>query len=138
MCTAKRCFMFVGKFSRKQKAGRGKHPLSQEQFEQAWHAARNTASLREYMTPLTPFLSFSALAVFLASASTAAEAVQPDPKVVESLEAIRAKHELPGMVGGVVVDDKLVAVGAVGVRKAGDEAKMTASDRVHSGRARKR
>jgi CubicO group peptidase (beta-lactamase class C family) len=70
--------------------------------------------------------------LWIASLAAADEA-RPDPKVVELLETIRAKHNLPGMVGGVVVGDELTAVGAVGVRKVGEDVEMTVGDRIHIG-----
>jgi CubicO group peptidase (beta-lactamase class C family) len=81
-----------------------------------------------------PVLFSSFVAVVLVAGSVAlAEELKPDPQVIELLESIRAQHKLPGMVGGVLVGDKLTAVGAVGVRKLGDDAKMTIADRVHIG-----
>jgi CubicO group peptidase (beta-lactamase class C family) len=77
-------------------------------------------------------VSISATVVFAASVA-ADDEVNPDPQVVELLESVRARHELPGMLGGVVVDDKLAAVGAVGVRKLGEGVKMTIADHVHIG-----
>lgn len=71
--------------------------------------------------------------VLLASGLVRAEELSPDPQVVELLEPIRAKHTLPGMIGGVLVGDRLTAIGAVGVRKRGADAPMTISDRVHLG-----
>jgi len=53
--------------------------------------------------------------------------------VVRTLTRLRDRHELPGMVGGVVQGDDLVAIGAVGVRKAGSVEPMTTSDLVHLG-----
>ncbi len=75
---------------------------------------------------------FMAIVLFTATGA-AAEARKPDPQVVELLESIRAKHDLPGMVGGVLVGDELTAVGAVGVRKLGADVKMTIADQVHLG-----
>jgi CubicO group peptidase (beta-lactamase class C family) len=79
---------------------------------------------------LTPGLP--TVILFIASLALADELKQ-DPKVVELLESIRARRNLPGMIGGVLVDRQLVAVGAVGVRKLGADEKMTIADRVHLG-----
>ncbi len=59
--------------------------------------------------------------------------LHPDPKVIELLQPIRTKHNLPGIIGGVIVNGKLTALGAVGVRKLGAEEKITIADHVHIG-----
>jgi CubicO group peptidase (beta-lactamase class C family) len=56
-----------------------------------------------------------------------------DEKVNALLAAIRDKHGLPGIVGGIVRGDKLLAVGAVGVRKTGSPEMMEVDDQVHIG-----
>jgi len=58
---------------------------------------------------------------------------EADPRVNALLAPIREKHELPGIVGGILVGDKLVAVGVVGARKTGAPEKFTVDDRVHFG-----
>lgn len=68
---------------------------------------------------------------------------QPDRKAVEQLasdqqieallEPIRNKHGLPGLVAGVVVNDRLKVAGAVGLRKHGYPEKMTVNDQLHLG-----
>ncbi len=49
------------------------------------------------------------------------------------LGPIAAKHDVPGMVGGIIEGDVLVASGAVGVRKRGETSKVTVDDRFHIG-----
>lgn len=49
------------------------------------------------------------------------------------LEPIRARHDVPGMAGAVVEGDRLVALGATGVRVRGKEPKVTVEDRWHLG-----
>jgi CubicO group peptidase (beta-lactamase class C family) len=50
------------------------------------------------------------------------------------LKPILAKHkELPGLVGAIVDGERITAIGAVGVRKAGSPERMTASDVIHLG-----
>src|SRR5688572_13943129 len=78
-------------------------------------------------------LSGLTLAVLFAAGGALGAEPKPDPKVVELLEPIRAKHNLAGIIGGVLVNEKLVALGAVGVRKLGEDVKLTIGDRVHIG-----
>ncbi|HMF12325.1 MAG TPA: serine hydrolase domain-containing protein, partial [Gemmataceae bacterium] len=59
-----------------------------------------------------------------ASAQTSLDAV---------LEPSRARYELPALAAAVVVDGKVVAVGAVGTRKAGAKIPVTVDDRFHVG-----
>jgi CubicO group peptidase (beta-lactamase class C family) len=49
------------------------------------------------------------------------------------VEQVRAKADLPGMAVAVVVDGKVVAQGASGVRKRGEEAAVTIDDKWHLG-----
>jgi CubicO group peptidase (beta-lactamase class C family) len=53
--------------------------------------------------------------------------------IAEGLETIRAKHKLPALAVAVVVDGKVVATDAVGVRKHGDPTRVTARDKFHIG-----
>jgi CubicO group peptidase (beta-lactamase class C family) len=49
------------------------------------------------------------------------------------LEPIRAKHGLPALAGAIVRGGEVVAIGAVGVRRAGGEEKVTVDDLWHIG-----
>ena len=49
------------------------------------------------------------------------------------LEKIRAAHKLPALAAAVIVDGKLAACDAVGVRKMGDATAVTAADQFHLG-----
>ncbi len=53
--------------------------------------------------------------------------------VSDLLRPIRERHDLPGLAAAVVAGKDLVAIGAVGVRKRGDETRVTAEDRFHLG-----
>jgi CubicO group peptidase (beta-lactamase class C family) len=53
--------------------------------------------------------------------------------VAPLLAPIRERHELPALAGAVVADGRVVALGAVGVRAAGEEAQVTVRDRFHIG-----
>jgi len=49
------------------------------------------------------------------------------------LEPIRAKHDLPALAAAVVMNGRVVALDAVGLRKAGSDAKVTRDDQFHLG-----
>lgn len=49
------------------------------------------------------------------------------------LEPLRENHRLPALAAAVWIGDRLVAEGAVGVRKVGDEAPVTTGDKWHLG-----
>jgi CubicO group peptidase (beta-lactamase class C family) len=49
------------------------------------------------------------------------------------LDPIRAAHKVPGLAGAVVIDDRIVAIGASGVRKMGSPEPITAADVLHLG-----
>ncbi|NQT88659.1 beta-lactamase family protein [bacterium] len=51
----------------------------------------------------------------------------------ESLEAIRTRHKLPTLAAAVIHKGRLVAVDAVGVRKAGSHERVLPGDRFHIG-----
>lgn len=56
-----------------------------------------------------------------------------DDALDRTLEAIRAKHDLPALAVAVIVDGETVAAGAVGVRKAGGDVPVTIDDKFHIG-----
>ncbi len=59
--------------------------------------------------------------------------LEPDPRVNRVLQPLLDRHNVPGLVGALLVGEKLTAIGAVGVRKLGTEAPITVNDRVHIG-----
>jgi len=85
----------------------------------------------------------------LALASTAVLSIAQQPQIVREanekadsppaelapvLKPILEKYrELPGLVGAIVVGDRTVAIGAVGIRKVGAPEPMTAGDLIHLG-----
>lgn len=74
--------------------------------------------------------------LLFSTASTRVEAqenLRPSRDIESLLEPICREFDLPGMIGGIVEGDRLKEVGAVGVRKVGDEAKFTIHDKVHLG-----
>jgi CubicO group peptidase (beta-lactamase class C family) len=56
-----------------------------------------------------------------------------DIELTKVLEPIRQKHEIPALAGAILTSQGLVALGAVGVRKAGTEIPATAEDQWHLG-----
>ena len=70
---------------------------------------------------------------WLAVALLASVAWAQPVDLAERLEPIRAKHDLPALAALVTTTEGTVAIGAVGVRKAGDETAVTADDLWHLG-----
>jgi len=66
------------------------------------------------------------------AAAPGAEAMAPAP-LDDVLEPIRAKHKLPALAAAVVLKGRLVALDAVGVRKAGGDVAVTKHDQFHIG-----
>ncbi|GMU24691.1 MAG: hypothetical protein AMXMBFR13_47640 [Phycisphaerae bacterium] len=63
-----------------------------------------------------------------------AQAPLPPPEDLSAwLEPIRARHRLPALAGAVMEGDRLVAIGAVGVRKVGSSEPVTIHDCFHIG-----
>jgi CubicO group peptidase (beta-lactamase class C family) len=56
-----------------------------------------------------------------------------DATICELLEPIRARHDLPALAAALVTSKGLKAVGVVGVRKRGSDAKATVNDQFHIG-----
>jgi CubicO group peptidase (beta-lactamase class C family) len=75
----------------------------------------------------------TALALHNSAAIGAPADVTPDPHANALLEKIRTKHDVPGLVGAVFRGDRLVTIGASGVRKAGAPEPITVDDQVHLG-----
>jgi CubicO group peptidase (beta-lactamase class C family) len=65
--------------------------------------------------------------------TTAPRTLEADPRVNKLLAPIREKHGVPGLVGALVVGEKVVAIGADGIRKRGADALMTVNDLIHLG-----
>jgi CubicO group peptidase (beta-lactamase class C family) len=59
--------------------------------------------------------------------------LKADDKVNALLAAIREKHDVPGMIGAIINGDRIVAIGAAGVRKDGEPDRMQVGDVVHIG-----
>jgi CubicO group peptidase (beta-lactamase class C family) len=67
---------------------------------------------------------------------TLAQTSSPEPStrdVSELLRPIRAKHDVPGIVGAIVHGERTVALGADGVRKRGTDVLVTIDDEFHLG-----
>ncbi|HEV2968815.1 MAG TPA: serine hydrolase domain-containing protein [Pirellulales bacterium] len=73
--------------------------------------------------------------VFVCAAVPRGVAQQARPAPLAAvLEPILEKyHELPGLVGAIVDGNRITALGAVGIRKAGEPERMTAGDLIHLG-----
>src|SRR5688572_6374486 len=82
------------------------------------------------MSNLTIIFGFAS--ALLASAS-AAQIDKVRTNVAEMLETIRLKHNLPALAAAVVVDGKVVATNAVGLRRHGAAIRVTSEDKFHIG-----
>src|SRR5438105_4106107 len=78
-------------------------------------------------------LAFSGPAVSSGDTPAQAAAAANDAAICELLEPIRARHDLPGLAAAVVTSKGLKAVGVVGIRKRGSDAKATVNDQFHIG-----
>jgi CubicO group peptidase (beta-lactamase class C family) len=59
--------------------------------------------------------------------------VKPGARLAEKLAPVREAHKVPAVFAAVVEGDRLLAVAAVGVRKAGEDEPVTVNDLVHIG-----
>ncbi len=104
-------------------------------FWGAWYAkTAGTAHVAESSPPQArggTALLGALIALGLACASRAGEA--PPAGLGDVLEPIRAKHKLPALAAAVVLKGRVVALDAVGVRKAGSDAAVTLDDQFHIG-----
>lgn len=66
------------------------------------------------------------------AAYVAANGAEPD-NISHVLEPLRKEHKLPAMAAAVVLRDRVVAAGAVGVRKVGEKQPVELSDKFHIG-----
>jgi CubicO group peptidase (beta-lactamase class C family) len=73
------------------------------------------------------------VAAALFASASAAQTGKSATNVSEMLETIRAKHKLPSLAAAVVVDGKVVATNAAGVRRYGTAVKVTPEDKFHIG-----
>jgi CubicO group peptidase (beta-lactamase class C family) len=72
-------------------------------------------------------------AVALAGCGHAQVSADSPTDLTAALESIRARHEIPGMVAVVLRGDRIIARGAVGVRKQGATERVTLDDLFHLG-----
>jgi len=71
--------------------------------------------------------------VFVRGSGPKTPAIEYSDPVSQMLETIREKHNLPALAAAVVVDGKIVATSAVGLRKNGGTEKVTVDDEFHLG-----
>src|SRR6187455_2314446 len=75
----------------------------------------------------------SALVLLLAVPARAGDTPTTPRDVSALLAPIRTEADVPGLVAAVVSGRELVAIGASGVRKRGDETPITTNDQMHLG-----
>ncbi len=61
------------------------------------------------------------------------KSITADPKINERLSALIKRHQVPGMVAGLIQGTELIAVGAAGVRKSSLPEPITVNDKMHLG-----
>jgi CubicO group peptidase (beta-lactamase class C family) len=66
--------------------------------------------------------------VFVRANETTAPTVEHSGSISQTLETIRAKHNLPALAAAVVVNGKIVVTNAAGYRKNGSPEKVTVDD----------
>jgi CubicO group peptidase (beta-lactamase class C family) len=57
----------------------------------------------------------------------------PDEELIARLEPLRNQHGLPGLIGAIIHDRQLLAIGAVGRRKIDSPHPLTIHDKIHLG-----
>jgi CubicO group peptidase (beta-lactamase class C family) len=66
-------------------------------------------------------------------AARAAQGLEAEPQINQVLEPLRTRYDLPALAAAVVNGKGLIAIGAVGVRKRGDDTPVTVNDQFHLG-----
>lgn len=82
---------------------------------------------------LIPGVAAGARAAESNHVATAPLAVVAPKDVSKMLAEVRAKHDVPALVGAITTSERTVALGADGVRKRGSELKVTIADKMHLG-----
>jgi CubicO group peptidase (beta-lactamase class C family) len=59
--------------------------------------------------------------------------LEGDPRLNDLLGPIRDEHHLPGLIGAILIGDRLAAAGAIGIRKIGSTQPIKATDQMHIG-----
>ncbi len=67
------------------------------------------------------------------SASAGETALQVDERVNEVLGPFRDEHHLPGLIGAILVGDRVVTIGGIGIRKIGSSEPIQITDQMHLG-----
>jgi CubicO group peptidase (beta-lactamase class C family) len=96
-------------------------------------AERSTSPEESSMSVSRRLMGLFCWAIVLCAGIERAGAQPADPETTRWLEAVRTKHDLPGLAVVVVKAGQVCDRGAAGVRKAGDETPVTTSDKFHIG-----
>lgn len=103
--------------------------------------AMQTVASRQWQTMLIFSLAFTAVsltAISLAEEgntgrSTSTETLTSSKEVERRLQPLLRKHQVPGIVAGIVDNGELTLAGSVGLRKVGASEAMTVNDKLHLG-----
>jgi CubicO group peptidase (beta-lactamase class C family) len=82
---------------------------------------------------LSPLVAVVALLPCLSSEPGPGQKAATPTDLAAALEPIRKQHDLPALAALVILDGKVVALGATGVRKQGRDVAVTAQDQFHLG-----
>src|SRR5262249_34459181 len=85
------------------------------------------------LTPIIPWASCLALAWGVSQAGAQPSRVPDLGWLRKDLEQVRSKYKLPALAASVVIDDRVVAASAVGVRVAGGTLAVRQNDHFHLG-----
>ncbi len=96
-----------------------------------WNPAAIAATLAPMATSPSASIAVPFLLVF--AAALAAQDAPAVADLAELLAPIREQHAMPALGAAVIVDGKLTALGATGIRRAGHDDKVTAEDLWHLG-----
>jgi CubicO group peptidase (beta-lactamase class C family) len=89
--------------------------------------------IRMSMSPLRLAPRAAVLVMAAVSAVSARGAAEAPRDLASLLQPLRDAHDMPALAGAVVQGGRVVALGAVGVRKRGADAAVTPADRFHIG-----
>lgn len=65
--------------------------------------------------------------------SSSNQTVQVDERINRVLAAVRDEYHLPGLIGAILMGNRLAAIGALGIRKIGSSQPIQVTDRMHMG-----
>src|ERR1022692_2301883 len=68
-----------------------------------------------------------------AGISSKETSLQVDDRGNQVLAPVRDEHHLPGLIGAILVGNRLAAIGGIGIRKIGSSQPIQVTDQMHMG-----